>query len=181
MERDVPEHKLGRAWEGLERPCSRCGSRFVSEFDLGQCPACGYMCHALSVLGIPEGVDLEAIARAYDQEQAALEEARRRRAIVSPEQSDAYMALLRSPADIDGLDWPKPRREPKSEMARQHLDQIREQWEYEAAFLREVIADGGTLWWWSSSEEGWEHLGGSAGLAVVKDGRVTAIMTTMFN
>jgi len=139
------------------------------------------MFYALSVLGIPEGVDLQAIARAYDEEQVACEEARRRRAIVSPEESDACMAMLSRPADIDGLDWPKPRREPKSEMARQHLDQVREQWEYEAAFLRDAIADGGVLWWWSSSEESWEHLGGRAGLAVVKDGLVMAMMTTMMN
>ena len=159
----LPKAIIGHAWAGLSRQCPECGKDFVSQFNRGRCPHCEHTFYAMDVHGPPPNVNLEQIA----------EES----AIVSAETSDRILKLLTERADALP-ERPEQFDNPKLKTV---LDHEREMWDWNDYLMKQAIANGGELWRWSTSSESWEAMMGACGLAVVKDGRITACSTTAMN
>lgn len=159
----VPRDVIGRAWALVRRTCPECSTAFVSHYDQARCHRCGHTFRASEVYGLPPGITLEQLAI--------------NAAVVSKEQSEWLLGLLTKPAET--LPQP-PERLDEGELNDAYTRR-REVWEWKCYLLKQALADGGVLWGWSTSSESWQKRCGRCGLAVVKEGRVTAFITTLTN
>lgn len=159
----IPREVVGSAWALVRRTCPECDTAFVSHYDQARCHRCGHLFRASEVYGLPPGIDFEQLAS-----QAAT---------VSKEKSDWLLQLLTKP--VENLPQ-RPVLFDNDELNDADGRQ-REFWEWKCYLLNRARADGGVLWGWSTSAESWQARCGVCGFAVVKEGRVTAFMTTMIN
>lgn len=159
----IPREVVGSAWALVRRTCPECDTAFVSHYDQARCHRCGHLFRASEVYGLPPGIDFEQLAS--------------KAATVSKEQSDWLLQLLTKPAEtLPQRPVLFDRDELNDSDGRQ-----REFWEWKCYLLKRALADGGVLWSWSTSAESWQTRCGACGFAVVKEGRVTAFMTTAIN
>lgn len=159
----IPRDILGKAWALVRRTCPECGTAFVSHYDQARCHYCGHTFRASDVYGLPRGIDLEQLVS--------------NAAMISREQSDRLLQLLTNPIET----LPQPLLDFDKDAPHQADARQSEVWVWKCYLLRRALADGGVLWGWSTSAESWQAMSGACGLAVVKEGRVTAFITTMIN